>query len=199
MEAIVEYLREKYRPRALLVYGSYVRGDQDGFSDFDCMVIVDSKEKNHDDSVVDGVQLDCYIFTADEVSGEDVDPYITAYDSRIVFDDGIGASLKERVRKYVAEHTVTEESEKEFIASWIRKTIRRMEKGDDEGNFRGLVFLSGSLADYCSLRDIFCFGSKKTIALLRETDPEGYRLFHDAVTLKTNDSIRAWAEHVVKG
>ena len=110
MDRIVQYLREKYRPRALLVYGSYVRGDQDGFSDFDCMVIVDSKEKNHDDSVVDGVQLDCYIFTADEVSGEDVDPYITAYDSRIVFDDGIGASLKERVRKYVAEHTVTEES-----------------------------------------------------------------------------------------
>ena len=116
MDRIVQYLREKYRPRALLVYGSYVRGDQDGFSDFDCMVIVDSKEKNHDDSVVDGVQLDCYIFTADEVSGEDVDPYITAYDSRIVFDDGIGASLKGRVRKYVAEHTVTEESEKEFIA-----------------------------------------------------------------------------------
>ena len=74
MDRFVQYLREKYRPRALLVYGSYVRGDQDGFSDFDCMVIVDSKEKNHDDSVVDGVQLDCYIFTADEVSGEDIEP-----------------------------------------------------------------------------------------------------------------------------
>ena len=74
MDRFVQYLREKYHPRALLVYGSYVRGDQDGFSDFDCMVIVDSKEKNHDDSVVDGVQLDCYIFTADEVSGEDIEP-----------------------------------------------------------------------------------------------------------------------------
>lgn len=198
MDRIVQYLQEKYRPRALLVYGSYVRGDQDDFSDFDCMVIVDSKEKDHDDSVVDGVQLDCFIFTAEEVSAEDVDPFLTAYDSRIVFDDGLGAALKERVRKYVAEHTATEESEKEFIASWIRKTMRRMEKGDDEGNYRGIAFLSGSLADYCSLRDIFFFGSKKTIALLRETDPEGYRLFHDAVTAKGNESIRAWAEHVVR-
>jgi predicted nucleotidyltransferase len=195
MDRIVQYLREKYRPRALLVYGSYVRGDQDGFSDFDCMVIVDSKEKNHDDSVVDGVQLDCYIFTADEVSGEDVDPYITAYDSRIVFDDGIGASLKERVRKYVAEHTVTEESEKEFIRSWIRKILRRMEKDDDEGSYRGILFLSESLEDYCALRDLFSFGSKKTIAYLKANDPQGYALFHDTVTSRTDESIRAWAEY----
>ena len=197
MDVIIQYLREKYHPRALIVYGSYVRGDQDEFSDFDCMIIVDGKDKKHDDSVIDGIQLDCFIFTADEISADDVEPFLTVYDGRIIFDDGIGAALKERVRQYVAEHTCTEESEKEFIASWIQKTIRRMQKNDDEGNYRAIAFLFESLTDYCFLRNIFYFGSKKTIALLKETDPHGYDLFHAAITRKTNACIKAWAEHVI--
>ena len=198
MDRFVQYLREKYRPRALLVYGSYVRGDQDGFSDFDCMVIVDSKEKNHDDSVVDGVQLDCYIFTADEVSGENMDPYITAYDSRIVFDDGIGCALMERVRRHVETHAQTSAEEKAFLRAWIEKTLRRTEKGDDEGHFRAAALLAESLEDYCLLRDRFYCGSKKTIAFLREYDPEGHALFQRAITHSGADSLRRWAEYIIR-
>ncbi len=196
MEEIISYLRDTYHPRSLLVYGSYTRGDMDEFSDFDCMIIVDEKEKDHDDSVIGGVPLDCFIFTAGEASAEDVDPFLTVYDSRIIFDDGTGAALKARVRRYVEEHTVTEQREKEFIAAWIRKTVRRMQKGDDEGGYRGLLFLSESLQDYCSLRDRFYFGSKQTITILKQEDPAGYGLFHSAVTARTNEAIRTWAEHV---
>ena len=198
MREIIDYLKETYHPRALLVYGSFIRGDRDEYSDFDCMAIVDSKDRDHDDSVIGGVQLDCFIFTAEEAAAEDVDPFLTAYDSEILLDDGAGAALKERVRKYVAEHTVTEDSEKEFIRSWIRKIMRRMEKGDDEGSYRGFIFLSESLEDYCALRDIFYFGSKKTIASLKENDPQGYALFHAAAADRTDESIRAWAEHVIR-
>ena len=175
MEKIIRYLLDTYHPRSLLVYGSYTRGDMDEFSDFDCMVIVDAKEKDHDDSVIDGVPLDCFIFTAEETAG---------------------AALKARVRRYVDEHTATEQSEKEFIAAWIRKTVRRMRKGDDEGSYRAFLFLSESLEDYCSLRDLFYFGSKKTIALLKRDDPAGYELFRHDVTGRTDDAIRAWAEYV---
>ena len=197
MEEIVRYLRETYRPRALLVYGSYVRGDRDEFSDFDCMIIVDAKEKSHDDSVIGGVQLDCFIFTAEEAAGEDLDPFLTAYDSVIVFDDGVGAALKERVREHVAAHTAAPESEKEFIVSWIRKTLRRMRKADDEASYRALFFLSGSLTDYCVLRDIYYAGSKPAVARLKENDPRGYELFHAAVTRRTDECIAAWGEHVI--
>ncbi len=196
MEKIIRYLLDTYHPRSLLVYGSYARGDMDESSDFDCMVIVDAKEKDHDDQVIDGVPLDCFIFTAEEAAAEDVDPFLTAYDSRIICDDGTGAALKARVRRYVDEHTVTEQSDKEFIAAWIRKTVRRMRKGDDEGSYRALLFLSESLEDYCSLRNLFYFGSKKTIALLKRDDPAGYELFRHAVTGRTDDAIRAWAEYV---
>ena len=196
MDKIIRYLQDTYHPRSLLVYGSYTRGDADEFSDFDCMIIVDEKDRDHDDSVVDGVPLDCFIFTAEETAAEDVDPFLTAYDSRIIFDDGTGAALKARVRRYVDEHTVTEQSEKEFIAAWIRKTVRRMRKGDDEGSYRAFLFLSESLEDYCSLRDLFYFGSKKTIALLKQDDPAGYERFRRAVTARTDDALQARAEDV---
>ena len=87
MKEIIDYLKETYHPRALLVYGSYTRGDRDEYSDFDCMVIVDSKEKDHDDSVIGGVQLDCFIFTAEEAAAEDTDPFLTAFDSESQYNE----------------------------------------------------------------------------------------------------------------
>ena len=198
MEKIISVLRERYQPRALLVYGSYARGDADACSDFDCMLIVDSKPCGHDDSVIDGVVLDCFLFTPEETEAEDLDPFLPIYDSRIVLDDGSGAALKERVRTYVDAHRVLPDQEKEFLASWIRKTLRRAEKDDDEGNFRAVAFLAESLMDYCSLRDLFYFGSKQTAAWLREHDSAGYERFHAAVTRKTPDSIRAWADWILR-
>jgi predicted nucleotidyltransferase len=196
-EAAVEYLMNTYHPRALLVYGSYVHGDQDEYSDFDCMVIVDEKTKNHDDAVIEGVQLDCFIYTADEILTEDPDTFLPVYDAEILKDDGIGEQLQKRVRQYIQEHEKIDDSEKAFIASWIRKMMKRVQKNDDEGNFRAVAFLWESLTDYCLLRDLFYFGSKKTIQYLRKNDRDGYELFHQAITLKTNESILNWANYVI--
>ena len=88
-------------------------------------------------------------------------------------------------------------SEKEFIVSWYRKTISRMQKSDDEGNFRAISLLRESLEDYFLLRDLFFFGSKEAILYLKQNDPVGFDLFHEAVTERTDDSIRVWAEHVI--
>ena len=196
-EAAVEYLVNTYHPRALLVYGSYVHGDQDEYSDFDCMVIVDEKTKNHDDAVIEGVQLDCFIFTANETLTEDPDTFLPVYDAEILTDDGVGEQLQMRVRQYIQEHEKIDDSEKAFIASWIRKMMKRVQKNDDEGNFRAVAFLWESLTDYCLLRDLFYFGSKKTIQYLRKNDRDGYELFHQAITLKTNESILNWANYVI--
>ena len=196
-EKIIRYLKETYHPRALMVYGSYQRGDQDEYSDFDCMIVVNAKEKKHDETVIDGVPLDCFIFTAEETEREDADTFLTAYDSEIVLDDGIGAALRERVREYVRAHTVTASEDKDFIRAWYRKTLRRMEKNDDEGNYRAAALLGESLTDYFLLRDMFYFGSKKGAAYLKAHDPAGYALFHEAVTRRELKEITAWAEYVI--
>ncbi|MBP5168555.1 MAG: hypothetical protein ILP14_05040 [Oscillospiraceae bacterium] len=196
-EAAVEYLVKTYHSRALLIYGSFLRGDRDEYSDFDCMVIVDEKSVKHDDTVIGGVQLDCFVFTADEALTEDPDVFLPAYDAEILIDDGIGEQLQKRVRRYVQEHEKIDNDEKAFIVSWIRKTMKRMQKDDDEGNYRAVAFLWESLTDYCLLRDLFYFGSKTTIQYLLKNDRKGYELFHQAIKLKTNESILDWANYVI--
>lgn len=195
---IIEYLKEKYNPLAIVTYGSFCCGTNDEYSDFDCMVIVDKKDKKHDDTVIDGIPLDCFIFTQDEVNGDDIDAFITIYDGNIVLDTKeIAAGLKERVRNYVTEHSSVSNEEKEFIISWIRKTMHRVEKNDDEGSYRALAFLWESITDYFLLRDMFYFGSKKAVAYLKENDTVGYKLYHVAITERTNSAISKWADHVI--
>jgi len=197
MQGILDYLNKTYQPLAILLYGSYQNGTNDEYSDFDCMLIVAEKGKNHDDSVIDGVQLDCFLFTEEETVSGDPDTFLTAYDARIVKDNGSGVALQQRVREYVAENSDIGEEEKQFIASWIRKTMKRAQKNDDEGSFRAIAFLWESLTDYMLLRGRFYFGSKKTIAFLRENDEAGYRLFRRAISERSNEAIAEWAEYVV--
>ncbi|MBQ9828089.1 MAG: nucleotidyltransferase domain-containing protein [Lachnospiraceae bacterium] len=194
----MKYLEFTYEPRSVILYGSYSRGEQDETSDIDCMVITDHKSREHDSSLIDGVQLDCYIYTPAETETMDPDVFLPVYDSVILKDDGTGERLKERVKTYVKDHAKAPESEKRFVAGWIDKTLRRLRKGDDEGCFRGISFLAESLEDYCMFRDIFYFGSRKTIAMLKEKDPKGYKLFHKAVTGRKNGDIAAWAMHVMR-
>lgn len=198
MKKIIDYLKEKYNPLAIVTYGSFSCGMNDSYSDYDCIIIVNKKDNSHDDTVIDGILLDCFIFTKDEVISENPDTFITVYDGNIVMDtDEIAAELKTRVRKYVEEHSVISYDEKKFIISWIKKTMHRVEKNDDEGNYRALAFLWESITDYFLLRDLFYFGSKKAVAYLKESDAEGYRLYHDAITDRTNAVIREWANHVI--
>ena len=198
MEQILEYLRNTYNPISILVYGSFADRTNDETSDFDCMLIVPEKQKNHDDAVINSVQLDCFIFTEDEVQGKGIDTFLTAYDSVIVMDNGTGAALKRRVHDYVEKNRNTTKEEKDFLTSWIQKTVLRITKNDDDGNMRAVSFLAESLMDYYIIRDMFYFGSKKAIAFLRETDAEGYALFHNAVTMRSNDAIIKWAEYIIK-
>lgn len=199
MEKIIDYLKTEYQPLAIVIYGSYVSGTNDEYSDFDCMIIVEDKKRKHDDSVINGVQLDCFIFTKREIQNEDIDVFLTVYDGTILLDsDRIAENLKSRVREYVRNHSVIVPEEKQFIISWIKKTMRRVEKNDDEGNYRALAFLGESLTDYFLLRDLYYFGSKKAISYLREYDNTGYRLYHKAITGRTNAAIALWAEHVIK-
>lgn len=195
--AVIEYLQQTYHPRAILLYGSYARGDADQYSDFDCMVIVDSKSVKHDARIIDGVPLDCFIFTAAETVTEDPEAFLTAYHAELAIDDGVGQALQTRVQKYVRDKQKADAGEKAFIRSWAQKTLHRIQKGDDEGQYRAVVLLNESLPDYYALRDLFYFGSKEAIRHIKDTDAKGYQLFHQAVHARTNNDIERWIRHVI--
>lgn len=196
-QKIIAYLKENYDPLTIAVYGSYADGTNDEYSDFDCLLIVKSKDRTHEDTIVDGVPLDCFLYSEREIEQENIETFLPLYEAKLVYDTGIGQAIKTRVRNYVQSHTVHDPEEKRFLVSWIKKTMKRMEKPDEEGHFRAIAFLAESLEDYCILRDRFYFGSKKTIRFLQEEDEQGFRLFRSAITIRSNEAIREWAKYIL--
>lgn len=196
-QKIIAYLKERYNPLTLAVYGSYADGTNDEYSDFDCLLIVKSKDRAHDDTIVDGVPLDCFLYSEQEIEQENIETFLPLYEAKLVYDTGIGQALQSKVRNYVQSHTVHRPEEKRFLVSWIKKTMKRMEKSDEEGHFRAIAFLAESMEDYCFLRDRFYFGSKKTIRYLQEEDEQGFLLFRKAITIRSNEAIRGWAKYIL--
>ena len=74
MQKIIEYLKEKYQPLAMIVYGSYADGTSGADSDFDCLIVSRSAPVRHDMQTVNGVPLDVFVYTPDELS-EEIDPF----------------------------------------------------------------------------------------------------------------------------
>lgn len=196
-EYIVNYLNKKYNPLSIIIYGSYSNNSFDEFSDFDCIIIVDKKIKGHDNTKINNVVLDCFIYTVEEVNTMDLDNFVPIYFGNIIKDNGLGEELKKRVIKYVLENSITDLEEKNFIKSWYKKTLRRIEKNDDEANYRALIILSSSLEDYYKLRDMFYFGSKLAIEYLKKNDVEGYILFKKAIENRKNSDIIEWIKYTI--
>lgn len=196
-KAIVEYLENTYKPTSIFIYGSYSDGRDDPTSDFDSLIIVDEKNKTHDNSIINGVLLDCFIYTKDEIDNKDIDLFLPLYDALIIKDDGMGKKLKDRVRSFLDSNSETSEEEKNFLRSWIKKSIQRIQKNDDEGNFRAIFLLYDSLECYFKLKNMIYFGSKKSIAFLKEEDTEAYELFSKALNTRTNEDIILWAKFLI--
>ena len=58
-QKIITYLKEKYNPLTIALYGSYADGTYNQNSDFDCLIIVKYKDYSHDDHLIDNVYIDC--------------------------------------------------------------------------------------------------------------------------------------------
>ena len=61
MESIIAYLKQKYHPLGIIVYGSFADGSNNENSDFDAVIIIGSGEKGHDNSIINGTELDVWI------------------------------------------------------------------------------------------------------------------------------------------
>lgn len=197
-DLVVRYLIDTYDPKAILFMGSYKDVTQDSFSDFDCAIVVEDSDKFKDETIIDGIQLDCDIFTVKDVlSGHLRNDCLKVHDAVIVLDDGIGKIFKDNINRYLEETRVVPEKEKEILRSWMIKTSKRMFMADDNGNFRAVMLLWESLQNYFLLRDLVYYGSKKSILYLKMNDSDGYKLLHKALETKEPQDIYEWVTYVL--
>lgn len=197
MKAILQYLRDTYRPTTLIVYGSYVDGTYDDNSDYDALLVVEKKSVSRDNALIDGVHLDAWIYTRAEMEEMDPSGYLQILDGNIMIDrDGFGQGLKDKLRDYMKNHTCLSAEEKRLLIFWCRKMLERAGRGDDEGLYRACWLLTESLEIYCNLRDQIYLGAKKSIQWIRETDPQGSALLSGALSSHSMEALTAWITYL---
>ena len=191
---VLNYLTETYSPLAILAYGSYADGTWGPDSDFDALLLTDGGRADHDVSFVEGVQLDVFLYPAGHFDGPfDPGQFPQLADAVLLLDrDGRGRALADRVREWQAEQRPPAREELRTQVAWCRKMLRRTERGDAEGLFRWHWLLTDSLEICCSLLNAPYRGPKKSLLWLRETWPEGYALYTDALARLDAAALERW-------
>lgn len=113
-QAIFDYLMQRYRPEAIVVYGSFADGSAGENSDFDALVIAPGAA-GHDASTVDGTVLDVFVYQPETFADAyDPEDFVQVFDGEIWLDEhGTAARLKARVLDYLASLPRKSEAERQ--------------------------------------------------------------------------------------
>lgn len=197
---ILEYIKKRYNPLAVIVYGSYADGSNNLTSDFDALVLSRDHETIHDTSSVDGIELDVFVYPADALEGEiDCNDFVQIFDGRIVLDtDGRGAALQKRVLDYLDGLPRKTDAEIRASTGWCGKMLARSRRGDPEGFFRWHWVLTDSLEIFCDMAGHPYRGPKKALRWMEAAYPEGFALYRDALSGFTAESLEAWIDYLEK-
>lgn len=193
MQRVIDYLVTRYDPEVLILYGSYADGTNNAHSDVDALIMADVAEEIHDVSMVDGVQLDVFLYPSDA----DLIPadFPQLYHCRILIDrKGRGAQLRNAVVSYIDSCPAKPEEEIRTNISWCEKMVQRIKRKDAEGFFRWHWVLCDSLEFYCDIRGRFYFGPKKTLLWMQMHDPEAFSLYFQALSQLDADKLEAWVD-----
>ena len=195
METILHYLYEKYAPLALILYGSYADGTAGEGSDFDALLLRDG-EMLHDVAIVDGVQLDVWVYPAAYFAAEDaLDEAVTILDSVILHDpQGLGAALKARAEAHWAAIPGKTPAENAVALAWCRKMLARTARTDAEGLYRWHWLLVDTLEIACDLLHQPYRGPKKALRWLEAAHPAVHAAYLRALQSFTPDALAAWLD-----
>lgn len=194
MERVIKYIKDKYNPLCIILYGSYADGTNNLNSDFDALVIAADHEQFHDTSFVDGVPLDVFVYPSMYFEGEyECEDFVQIHDGRIITDsNGIGKTLQENVRAYLRKLPVKSSEEIQASVDWCVKMFERAKRGDCEGMFRWHWVLIDSLEIFCDIMHHPYFGPKKTLKWMEEKHPKFFDCYKKALQNLDMECLEEW-------
>jgi len=183
---IKQYLINKYECHLIILYGSYSRGDYTKESDVDLLCFSNRKYTGNDTSIQNGLQLDAWIYNTKTMKAPR--EYLHVTDGKIIHDqNNSGRNFLESIMQiYKKGPKLLNESEKQFLKSWLIKMLERSEKNDSEGNYRFHWMLKDSLEIYFNIKGLWFLGPKKSFKWLQTNDIRAYKLF----TAAFNKNVR---------
>lgn len=197
-EKILKYIKDKYNPISIFVYGSFNKGTNNQNSDFDSLIIVNEKVTSYDNTMISNTYLDLFIYTLEEIEQlQNLQNFVHLYNASLVLDNqNIGKNFLEKIKKYVDLNSLKSLEEKEHLSIWIDKMLERIKVKDTEGMYRYHWLIMDSLELYCIFRDKFFEGSKDTIEYLEKYDKIGYKLFCTSLKNFDIDTLEKWCLYV---
>ncbi len=195
METIISYLKDKYSPLTIILYGSYADGSNNQNSDFDALLIVNGS-KYHDVSIVGGVQLDVFVYPYEEIETDiDCNEFVQIFDGNVILDTNeIGCNLKNKVISYINSIPQKSVQDIQDEAEWCKKMLARVERGDAEGCYRWHWLLIDSLEIVCDILQQPYRGPKKSIRWLKENHLNLYEIYNNALKEMKFDALKKWID-----
>ena len=198
MDKIIDYLKEKYDPVGLIVYGSFANGTNNLNSDFDALLIYGGQEEIYDNTVVNGIELDVFVYPI-AVFKEDYDimNYVQVWDGRIYIDEtGTIAELQHKATACIRAFEKKTDAENQQNLAWCEKMLKRVKRNDIEGYYRMHWLLGDSLQIYYDIIGKYYFGPKKALKEMSVQDSHGTELYFEALKNPTEVSMKNWIDYL---
>ena len=198
MEKMIEYIMQRYDPLSIIVYGSYANGTNNQGSDFDALVISRSHGRFHDTKLVEGVQLDVFVYPASYFEAEyDCGDFVQIFDGKIVADsEGRGKDLQTRVLSYLQNRPCKTRDEIESSIAWCAKMLERTKRADAEGAFRWHWVLTDSLEIFYDAIGEPYLGPKKALIRMKEHHPVAFAHYEKALKDFSEESLSSWVSYL---
>lgn len=192
-DTIINYLKDTYRPDAIITYGSFADGSANENSDFDALVISDHIRK-HDSSVICNTVLDVFVYPSDVFQSEyNPEEFAQIYDGRIILDrNGVAERLQKRVLDYIEHMPLKTDDEIQQEIAWCEKMLARTIRGDSEGYYRWHWLLFDSLEIYFDVKHLHYRGPKKALQDMAQTDAETFHIYSLALKDFSWQNLSKW-------
>ena len=199
LEKIIDYIKQRYNPLSIILYGSYANGTNNLNSDFDALVISFDHEQFHDTSFVDGIQLDLFVYPASYFEGDyDCNDFIQIFDGKIIVDrGGQGKALQAKVQSYLQNRPQISNAEIDASVDWCVKMLARVKRCDAEGMFRWHWVLIDSLEIFCDVMRQPYWGPKKSLKWMEENHPTAFACYQTALTDLSMESLENWILYIM--
>ena len=198
MDQIIQYIKQKYNPLSVILYGSYANGTNDANSDFDALVISNGCELCHDTSFVGTTQLDVFVYPASYFDEDyDYSDFIQIFDGKVVMDtEDKGKQLRTSVQSYLHDRPKKTKMENQANIDWCTKMLERANRGDAEGLFRWHWVLTESLEIFCDITHHLYLGPKKSILWMKEQHPVAFACYETALSNFNYESLKNWISYI---
>lgn len=178
VQSIIHYCCEEFKTKhkchAVILYGSFARGDSGPESDFDLVGFsAQASNKLRDARIYEGRFLDLFVFPPSEYENASSN-HLYMRNGKVLFDEfGKGNEFLKSIEEiYKSGPEKLSDDEKQARRVWAQKMISRAKVDDLEGRFRLSMLKVSLLEDYFLLRDKWYQGSKESFSWLRENDPQ---------------------------